>query len=278
MTNIIEKVPINPNIYLLNPTSTFNNKYLIQSNNKEVPNNYLLKIPLMKIPKSNGQIKEVVKERDIIEIYKNKLIEKEKQLKEQKNFMEMMISKTGEQINEKNKKIEYLEQKIAELLDQKENLIEKLRLKESELKRIINEYNYLCHKTTKMLNDKKTLMKDEDQKLKQIIKEFQVKENIFQSLLQSPSENKKNTLFFHEDEKLILIHILSDDRKVDFSFACKEGYLFVRVEEKLYQKYKRLIVFENTFWVNGVKINRFKSIKDNGISSNNCEIKIERSY
>ena len=55
--------------------------------------------------------------------------------------------------------------------------------------------------------------------------------------------------------------------KVDFPIACLATENFVKIEERFYQEYPELRRTNNFFLCCGKMVNRFLSIKENGIKS-----------
>ena len=63
----------------------------------------------------------------------------------------------------------------------------------------------------------------------------------------------------------IPIIFFSKDKEIHYSTICKKTDKFFLIESKLYDAYPQYREFENMFFVNGKKINRFKTISDNNI-------------
>jgi len=69
-------------------------------------------------------------------------------------------------------------------------------------------------------------------------------------------------------EKILAICFTSFDQKINnFALPCKDSELFVRIEEKLYDKYSEYKEKETYFMAGGNKIKRFKTLKENNIKS-----------
>ena len=70
--------------------------------------------------------------------------------------------------------------------------------------------------------------------------------------------------------KVIEIEITSVDQTIqNFILSCKDSDLFVNLEEKLYDEYPKYKNIETFFLVNGRKVLRFKSMKENNIKNGN---------
>ena len=68
---------------------------------------------------------------------------------------------------------------------------------------------------------------------------------------------------------IISISFMSFDYKHYFSFPCKDSTLFVKMEEKFYEEFPEYKETDNYFLVNGNKVKRFKTIKENNIKNGN---------
>ena len=71
-----------------------------------------------------------------------------------------------------------------------------------------------------------------------------------------------------EGEKLISIIFVSADQKVHYSCICKNTDKFNKIENTLYEAYPEYKKSENNFFVNGNKINKYKSLDFNKIKNN----------
>ena len=119
-----------------------------------------------------------------------------------------------------------------------ENIINELKLKLQEKDNIINE-------------DKKQI-----NELNNTI--FELKDEIEQLKFYIVSQN----------EQLMYLKIISSDQKINFSLFAKDTDIFNKIENLLYQKYPNYIETNNYFLVNGMKINKYKTLKYNKIKNN----------
>ena len=55
----------------------------------------------------------------------------------------------------------------------------------------------------------------------------------------------------------------------NYSMACKNTDLFVRLEERLYNDFPKYRNFDNYFMINKRRILRFKTLEENNIKHNN---------
>ena len=77
-----------------------------------------------------------------------------------------------------------------------------------------------------------------------------------------------------KDEKLMSVIFQSQDQKFTCSFLCKNTDKFTKLESLLYEKYPEYLENEGEhyFIVNGGKINRYKSLEENGIHNSDIII------
>ena len=78
-------------------------------------------------------------------------------------------------------------------------------------------------------------------------------------------ENKNNQFMI---ENNIAIKIITFNQKLDFSIACNKKDKFIKVEELLYESYPEYMETDNYYLINGNKINKFKTLEENGIHNN----------
>ena len=81
-----------------------------------------------------------------------------------------------------------------------------------------------------------------------------------QSILNSPLNLKPG-------EKLLPIIFISLDQRIHYAIICKNTDKFKDIEESLYNAYPEYREFDNYFMSKGNKINRFKTIRENGIEN-----------
>ena len=71
-----------------------------------------------------------------------------------------------------------------------------------------------------------------------------------------------------EGEELMSIMFVSSEQKLYYSTICKNTDGFRKIEEELYKKFPQYFENDITFRLNGKKINRFKTLGENGIKNN----------
>ncbi len=75
-----------------------------------------------------------------------------------------------------------------------------------------------------------------------------------------------------EGEKLLSVIFVSLDQKIHYSCICKNTDKFNKLENILYEKYPEYSESENLFYVNGNKINKYKSLEFNKIKNSDIII------
>ena len=67
----------------------------------------------------------------------------------------------------------------------------------------------------------------------------------------------------------------SNDQNIDYCLSCKTSTIFAQIEDKLYEEYPEYKGNDNYFMINGKRIERFKTIKENQIKNGNPVILIK---
>lgn len=159
----------------------------------------------------------------------------------------------------KNKALE--EELTTEKINNKKNvtLISELR---KNLDNEIKKYNDL----------KKEIEEDkiERQKL-----DKEAKEDFIEKIIEKDKEIKDLKLklsrlpfTIEEGEELMSIIFISTNQKLQTSIICKNTDEFHKVEAQLYNNYPEYSENDNIFLLSGKKINRFKTLEQNGIKNN----------
>ena len=160
---------------------------------------------------------------------RDKIIKIEKELKTEKN---------------KNMNLNDMQINIKNQLDNANNTIK-------ELKNKLNNNDFTNDKKYLELQNIILLKNDEINKLKS-----KINDNTLENI--GPGE------------KIIAIGFISVDQKIkNFILPCNENDLFVKIEEKLYNEYQEYREKETYFILNGEKIKRFKTLKENNIKNGN---------
>ena len=140
------------------------------------------------------------------------------------------------------KQNEIYKNKINEL----ENKIKKLELIIKEKDNKINEYNKI--KEFKIISNNTNYINR--------IKELEIEIEKYKNYCLSPGE------------KLITINFISIDQTINFNTFAKKTDNFTKLESSLYEYYPRYKETENYFLVNGKKLNKHKTLKENKINDN----------
>ena len=72
----------------------------------------------------------------------------------------------------------------------------------------------------------------------------------------------------NKGEKLMSIIFISNDQQIHHSIICKNTDIFINVEKSLYDELPEYKETDNFFMVNGMKVNKFKSMDENKIKNN----------
>ena len=154
------------------------------------------------------------------------------------------------QIQKLEKKLKDEKKKNQQLIIENDNLKEKIK----KLKVEIN--------STQELNNKiKLLEKDLIKKNNEILQLSSKKNNI--------NNNYKITSIKPGEEVLSINFVSMGNNDIGhFSLVCKNTDLFIREEERLYEKFPQFKKYETFFEVNGKRIKRFLTLDENKIADN----------
>ena len=187
----------------------------------------------------------------------------------------------NENINDLELKNQQLNSEILRLnnelnIEKNNSILLSQRIK--ELEKIINikskeKSNENQNININMINKEKNLINELNEKLK----------NLNNSLNRSINKDKINELYeeirikdkiisnfpvkLSEGEKLLSVIFVSVDQKIHYSTICKNTDKFSKIENLLYDAYPEYIETENHFFVNGNKVNKYKSLENNKIKN-----------
>ncbi len=142
------------------------------------------------------------------------------------------------------------------------------RIKELEI------INYTNDEGKSMVNEEKDLLTELTGKLKIVnndLKTNNLKEKMIELLEEIRIKDKIISNFpikLSEGEQLLSITFVSSDKKMHFSTLCKNTDKFSKIENMLYDVYPEYSESENNYFVNGNKINKYKSLDFNKIKNN----------
>ena len=66
---------------------------------------------------------------------------------------------------------------------------------------------------------------------------------------------------------MISVIFISSDQKIHYPIICKNTDLFSKIERLLYDEYKSYEETENIFIVEGIKVNKSKTLENNNIKN-----------
>ena len=118
-----------------------------------------------------------------------------------------------------------------------------------------------------------TIIKEKDNKINKLGNTINGFENILNNNnyrikeLEKEIEKYKNYCLL-PGEELITINFISTDQAINFNTFAKKSDKFIKLESALYEYYPRYIDSENFFLVNGMKINKHRTLEDNKIKDN----------
>ena len=234
-----------------NKNDNINNEYLNDDFNfVENRNNYI---------NEDINICESQNEQNIIS-YED-LKNENKNLKIQNEYLKIQNKTLKEKI-ENNYIKEKVDKYIQNFLKTKVNELAKRDKK-------IMELNLKIVKLKKLLNNNRT--KD---KIIELMEKLELKEKEIKELKSSfPFD-------LSQGEKLMSIIIKSIDQNILRSFICKNTDKFAKIESQLYNEFSEYLETEseNYFLVNSKKINRYKSLEENGIRNGDVILLDRNNY
>ena len=166
-----------------------------------------------------------------------------------------------------------LEKKYNSLLEENNKLKEQLSQKEkyynSEINKLKMELEKYKQENMNSRNNSNIneifLLKSENNYLKKRLYEFTDEINILKLQIQNNNIKSENQL---KPDDLLTIRFISNDQAIlNYSIKCLKTNTFAEVEEQLYKIYDNYRNTNNTFFVRGKQILRFKKIEENGIKN-----------
>ena len=193
---------------------------------------------------------ELVNRKILFETQNNKLIEIKK---ETSNNESEEINRLKKELNEERSKNKNLEEQIN--IEKNKN-----KIMEEKLTNLRNELNSM-----KMLKVKIEKINKNDSK-----------ETLVETIIEKEKENKDLKLKLsrfpfelNEGEKLLSVIFTSVDQKIHHSIICKNTDKFHIIESQLLESYPEYQEYENFYTFNGKKINKNKTLEENGIGNSN---------
>ena len=124
------------------------------------------------------------------------------------------------------------------------------------------------------MNHLKSKIKDYENIINLLENQLKDKNNIIQKYINSMNSNQLNNQMnitsIKPFEKIMSINFVSMGNQdiSNYSLACKNTDLFVKLEQMLNNEFPNLKDKEPYFLVNGRRIKRFKTLDENGIKNN----------
>ena len=181
-------------------------------------------------------------------------------------FEENIIIEKNDKINNNINKneIEKLKQQLSQEKDKNKKLEEIIMNLKKDSN---NEINI----------DKESKNKIEEEPNKNLKKE--TKDSLIEAIIEKEKENKelrlklsKSPFILEEGEKLMSINFISEDKKFISSIICKNSDEFYKIEGQLYKNHSEYFKNKISFTFNGKKINRYKTLEQNGIKNDDVII------
>ena len=154
--------------------------------------------------------------------------------------------------------------KIIEIIFQ--NFFDLTQIKlNKEINELKEKINNLEKELKKEKNKNEILNKNKESLYKEIDKKDEEIKILTTNLSRFPFK-------LNEGEKLITVIFTTYDESLYYSIICKNTERFSTIENKLYDSYSEYYNPENDFIFNGRKINKVKTLEENGIKNNSIII------
>ena len=213
----------------------------------------------------------------IQELKNKKIIEEDIKIDTKNKIYENKIDN-----NIRNKELEELRLQLTNEKEKNKILEEKNKKYERDLKeRGINKgeeqlRKELDNEIKKYNNLKKQI---EEEKALRMTYGKETKESFIETIIEKDKKIRELELkisrfpfILEEGEVLMSIIFISSDQNLHYSIICKNTDEFYKIESQLYKKYPEYTENENFFILNGKKINRYKTLEQNGVKNNDIII------
>jgi hypothetical protein len=165
-----------------------------------------------------------------------------------------------------------LQEEIQFLLKQEYSYKDLLFQIENKLYRCPESYDVFIKEIMKMIlfiiinrknkNEKIKIDNSVNEEIKEALKQIVEKEKKIKDL---ESKISRYPFDINEGEKLMSIIIKSEDNNICVPIISKNSYKFTKIEEEIYEMFNEYSEKENYFTLKGNKINRNKTLEENGI-------------
>ena len=213
----------------------------------------------------------------IQELKNKKIIEEDIKIDTKNKIYENKIDN-----NIRNKELEELRLQLTNEKEKNKILEEKNKKYERDLKeRGINKgeeqlRKELDNEIKKYNNLKKQI---EEEKALRMTYGKETKESYIETIIEKDKKIRELELkisrfpfILEEGEVLMSIIFISSDQNLHYSIICKNTDEFYKIESQIYKKYPEYTENENFFILNGKKINRYKTLEQNGVKNNDIII------
>jgi predicted RNase H-like nuclease (RuvC/YqgF family) len=187
------------------------------------------------------------------------------------DYLEKENKKLVSELSNSTKKIEQLNNTIVQLNNKINALTNKNNEYEKLIKRLTDENKNLVKKNKNKdkdnnFGDIKKGNEQKDELLLSLAKQIEIKDNEINRLNKEINKYKSIIPFeIKEGEELLPVIFYSTDKKLHYSFICKNTEKFGELEIRLYELYPQYEETDNCFYVNENKIKRGKTLKENNI-------------
>jgi hypothetical protein len=157
-----------------------------------------------------------------------------------------------------NSKIIDKNEENSKLLEQNEEYRKRINILEEKIKNLeikLNEEKIKNENLNKRIDELETISNHHNETINTLELENEIK--LFRSYYN-----------FASNEKLISIKFISVNQDIDFPVIAKNTDKFIKIESLLYEQYPDYKNSENYFLVNGRKVNKYNSLKENNIGNN----------
>ena len=197
-------------------------------------------------------------------LYESQIRELNKQLNDEKNKNQTYINT----INTLNAQLSLVQKQLNEEKNKNQTYINTINGLNSQINMYKSQLNEEKNKNQTYINTINGLNETISFLKKQLTDEKNKNKNNFHNMNQQ--NNNREITYINPGEKIMTINFVSQGNQdiTNYSLACKNTDLFVRLEEILYQDYPKFKDFETYFEVRTKRIKRFKTIEENDIRNN----------
>ena len=185
--------------------------------------------------------------------------EKPKENNDQNN---QKIQELMEIIESLRKQITELEKQLNIEKDQNQNLLKELQDLKDKIKLIQDLENKLEEEKNKnkILKDKNEKKKKKIYKnIKGLLKGYDIKQEAIQKIISKLTGQNKD---------IIKVNFISTDQQINCSLECNKNEKFNKLENLLYKQYPQFNDPKTYFIVNGIKVEKDKTLEENKIKNN----------